>query len=119
MTAACRWASGARGFSKRPNSNFSRRIRRTAASVLFRRGADDFFSEHGHTDTSPASCIQAVFHSDIVIRDHSFHFDAFSAGEVGCHFEVQDVAGIVLNDVQNACSAADRFGRFEHLIWCG
>ena len=39
-----------------------------------------------------------------------------SDGELGGHLEVQDVAGVVLHDVQDAGAAVDRLGGEQHLV---
>ena len=39
-----------------------------------------------------------------------------AGGEVRGHLEVEHVAGVVLDDVQDAGAAVDRLGRLEHLV---
>ena len=44
-------------------------------------------------------------------------FDVIVGSQFSSHFEVEDVACIVLDDVQDTCSAVDSTGSSEHLVW--
>ena len=55
----------------------------------------------------------------VVVGDDGFDLDAgFLGGHLGGHLEVQDVAGVVLDDVQHAGTGVDELGGFVHLVRC-
>ena len=60
--------------------------------------------------------VEAVLDRDVVVGDDRLDLDALALGQVGGHLEVQHVAGVVLDDVQDAGAAVDGLGRLEHLV---
>jgi len=38
---------------------------------------------------------------------------------IGGHLEVHDIAGVVLDDMQDPGAAVDGLGGFQHLVWSG
>src|SRR5580658_1644867 len=60
--------------------------------------------------------VQAVLDGHVVVDDYRLDLDAVLAGQVRRHLEVQDVAGVVLHDVQHAGAAVDRLGGGLHLV---
>jgi hypothetical protein len=79
-------------------------------------GAADLLGEHGGADAAASRGVQAVLHRHVVVDDDRLDLDAFLAAEVGGHLEVEDVAGVVLDDVEHAGPSRDRLGRLEHLV---
>ena len=53
---------------------------------------------------------------DVVVDQDRLDVDAVRAAEVRRHTEIDDVAGVVLHDVQHARAAVDRRGRRHHLV---
>ena len=85
------------------------------ATLLGRRAAD-LLREHGDADAAAAGRVEAVLDRDVVVDDDRLDLDALALGQLGRHLEVQDVAGVVLDDVQHAGAAVDGFRRLEHLV---
>ena len=82
-------------------------------------GAADLLEQDGDTDTAAARGVQAVFDRHVIVGDDGFHLDAgFFGGHLGGHLEVQDIAGVVLDDVQHAGTGVHELGGFVHLIGC-
>jgi hypothetical protein len=79
---------------------------RQIVAALGRRTAQ-LFREDGEPDATAARGVEAVFHGHVVVDDHRPHFHALSLAELGGHFEIHDVAGVVLDDVENARSTVD------------
>ena len=84
--------------------------------ALLGRRADDLLQQHRHADASPARGVEAVLHRDVVVRHDGRDLDALALREVGRHLEVEDVARVVLDDVQDAGTAVDRLRRLQHLV---
>ena len=83
------------------------------------RRAADLFREHGRPRTAAARRVQAVFHRHVVIDNDRLHLDVTGLAKFRGHFEIHDVAGVVLDDVEDAGSAIDgASGRF-HLVGTG
>src|SRR3954453_567955 len=76
--------------------------------ALLGRRAADLLREHGHADAAPAGRVEAALHGDVVLRDYRHAPDALRLRHRGGHLEVDDVAGVVLDDVQDAGDAVDR-----------
>ena len=92
--------------------------RRYAGEVVTAGGgrAADLFGQHGGADAAAAGGVQAVLHRHVVIDNDRLHLDAASLAKLGSHFKIHDVAGVVLDDVEDAGSAIDSgSGRF-HLV---
>jgi phosphotransferase system HPr (HPr) family protein len=53
---------------------------------------------------------------DVVVHDHGRHLDPLVLRELGGHLEVEDVARVVLDDVQHAGTAAHELRREDHLV---
>ena len=80
------------------------------------RRAADLFRDHGHPRAAAARRVQAVLHRHVVIDDDRLHLDATRLAKFRGHFKIQNVAGVVLDDVEDAGSAIDSgSGRF-HLV---
>ena len=105
----------------RPFALTLRQSSATSASerALLGRRAADLLGEHGDADAAAAGRVEAVLDGDVVVDDHRLDVDALALGELGRHLEVQDVAGVVLDDVQHAGAAVDGLGRLEHLVGRG
>ena len=80
------------------------------------RRTDDLFGQHGSTHATAASGIQRVLDRDVVGDHDRGDLDTFGTGQLGGDLEVHDVAGVVLDDVEDACAAVDGLGGGHHLI---
>jgi hypothetical protein len=59
-------------------------------------------------------------HGDVVVGDDRDHaHPRLSGRQLGGHLEVHHVAGVVLDDVQDARAAVDQLGRRQHLVGNG
>src|SRR5256885_11818461 len=56
----------------------------------------------------PARRPRAVLHRDVVVDEHRLDAYPFVGGQLRGHLEVEDVAGVVLHDVQDAGTRVDR-----------
>ena len=84
--------------------------------ALLGAGAGDLLHEHGGSHPAPPGRVEGVLHRDVVVDDDAGDLDALVGRELGGHLEVQDVAGVVLHDVQHAGAAVDRRGGGQHLV---
>ena len=76
-----------------------------------------FSTQHRDADPAPARGVQAVLDGDVVIDHDRGDVDAgLCRGELGGHLEVHEVAGVVLDDVQDAGAAVDGRGGRQHLV---
>ena len=78
--------------------------------------AADLLGEHGDAHAAAAGGVEAVLDRHVVVGDDRLDLDALALAEVGRHVEVHDVAGVVLDDVQDARAAVDGLRRLEHLV---
>ena len=78
--------------------------------------AADLLRDHGDADAAPAGGVERVLDRHVVVGDDGLDLDPLALREVGRHLEVEDVARVVLDDVEDAGAAVDRLGRLEHLI---
>ena len=95
--------------------------RRHAAEIVAAGGrrAADLFRQHGRAHAAAARRVQAVLHRHVVIDDDRLHLDATGLAKLRGHFEIHDVAGVVLDDVEDAGSAIDSGGGRFHLVGTG
>ena len=77
--------------------------------------AGDLLEQDRHADAPPARRVQRVLDRDVVVRDDRLDLD-LAGHELGRHLEVQDVAGVVLDDVEDAGAAVDRPRGHLHLV---
>jgi len=68
------------------------------------------------TPASPGG-VQTVLDRHVVVDDDRLHLDVIGLGEVRGHLEVEDVTGVVLDDVEHPGAAADRLGGLQD--WSG
>ena len=80
-----------------------------------RVGAGDLLEQHGHADAAAAGRVQRVLDGDVVVGDDRRDLD-LAGDELRGHLEVQDVAGVVLDDVEHAGPAIDGAGGGLHLV---
>ena len=92
-----------------------RRHRREVGAGLGGR-ADDLLGQDGPTDAAAARGVERVLDRDVVRDDDAGDLDPLGPGHLGRELEVHDVAGVVLDDVQDAGAAVDRLRRGEHLV---
>ena len=81
-------------------------------------GAGDLLDEDRATHSTPPGGVERVLDSDVVIGDDRRDLD-LAADELSRELEVEDVAGVVLDDVQDAGPAIDGAGRGFHLVGYG
>ena len=95
--------------------------RRDAAEIVTAGGrrAADLFRQHGGADAAAAGRVEAVLHRHVVVDHDRLHLDAAGLAQLRGHFEIHDVAGVVLDDVEDAGSAIDRAGGRFHLVGTG
>ena len=79
----------------------------------------DLLDEHGHPDAAATGGVQRVLDRDVVVGEHGLDLDVLALPHVGGHVEVHDVAGVVLDDVNDAGAAVDGLRRLEHLVGRG
>src|SRR5512132_4681046 len=84
--------------------------------LLLRGRAADLLCEHRRSDASPPGRVETVLDGDVVVDHDRLDLDPLTAGELGGHLEVHDVAGVVLHDVHDAGPAVGCFRRLQHLI---
>src|SRR4028119_467247 len=72
-------------------------------SAVVRGGAADLVHEDGTRDPPPAAGERGVLDRHVVVGDHVVGLYALGLGELAGHLEVEDVARIVLDDVEDPC----------------
>jgi hypothetical protein len=77
------------------------------------RRADDLLDDHRARDPAAAGGIGRVLHGDVVVGEHA---RMRARHHLRGYLEVHDVAGVVLDDEQDARASVDRRGRGQHLI---
>src|SRR5215208_2088899 len=80
------------------------------------RGTADLVHEDGACDAAPPARIRRVLDSDIIVGHDIVGLDPFCLAELPCHLEVEDVARVVLDDVEDTGPAVHGLARFEHLV---
>ncbi len=100
--------------TRRPSSATSRQ----RAAVLG-GGAADLLQDHGDPDAAASGRVQRVLHRDVVVGHDRLDLDAVGCRQVGGHVEVHHVAGVVLDDVQDAGAAVDSLRGGLHLVGGG
>ena len=71
--------------------------------------------EHGGADAPATGGVEGVLHRDVVIDDDRGDLDPFIRRVLRGELEVQDVAGVVLDDMDDACAAVYSLGGGKHL----
>ena len=70
-------------------------------------------------NAAAANGVKGVLHGDVVVDDDLVDLDAFHIGHIGSHFEVHDIAGVVLDDQQHALAGVDRLDGLKDLVGRG
>src|SRR5215217_473970 len=83
------------------------------------RCAADLVHEDGACDPAPPARVCGVLDGHIVVGNDVVGLYPFGLAELSCHLEVEHVARVVLDDVEDTGPAVDGLARFEHLIWGG
>src|SRR5215208_322895 len=81
--------------------------------------AADLVHEDGACDAATSAGVGRILDGHIVIGDDVVGLYSFGLGQLPCHLEVQYVAGVVLDDVEDAGPAVDGLARIEHLVGGG
>src|SRR5829696_8031026 len=82
-------------------------------------GAADLVHEDGAGDAAPATGIGRVLDCHVVVGHDVVGLDALGLGKLAGHLEVEHVAGVVLDDVEDAGPAVDGLAGLEHLVGGG
>jgi hypothetical protein len=82
-------------------------------------GSGDLLDEDRGTGAPAARRMDGVVHGDVVVDQYGRHLYVLLGGELGGHLEVQDVARVVLHDVQHPGAAVHRRGGLDHLVGHG
>src|ERR1700674_1632727 len=75
----------------------------------------DLFREHGRAHTPPACRVDRVLHGHVRVDDHRGHLDALVGRVFGRKLEVEHVARVVLDDVDDTGAAVNGFCGGKHL----
>ena len=94
----------------------AQRRQRRQTVTAFGRGADDLLGEYGPAHTATAGGVEAVLDGYVVVDHHRLDLDPLRGGELGGGLEVEYVAGVVLDDVQDAGAAVDGLGRGQDRV---
>ena len=78
--------------------------------------AHDFLDQHGGADAATPGRVETVFHGYVVIDEDVLDRNAVRVGQLGRGLEIEHVAGVILDQEQDACAAVDGLGGFIHLI---
>ena len=77
--------------------------------------AGDLLDEDRAADAAATGGVERVLDRDVVVGDDRRDLD-LALDELGGHLEVEDVAGVVLDDVEDAGATVDGPGRGLHLV---
>src|SRR5215203_5982595 len=80
------------------------------------RGTADLVHEDGACDAAPPARIRRVLDGDIIVGNDVVGLYPFGLAELPCHLEVEHVARVVLDDVEDTGPAVHGLARFEHLV---
>jgi len=83
--------------------------------ALLGKRAGDLLQEHRHADAAPARGIQRIQDGHVIVRDDRGDLN-LARDKLRRHLEVEHVAGVILDNVQDARTAIDGPGRGLHLI---
>ena len=94
--------------------------RRHAVEVVTAFGcrARDLLDEHRSGDATPTGRVEGVLHGDVVVDDDGAHGDPLRPGQIGGGLEVQNVARVVLDDVEDPRASVSRLGRTDDRHRC-
>src|SRR5262249_54474171 len=81
--------------------------------------ANNFLHQYCNTNTSASRCIKSTLYGNIIVGNDTFNLNPLSLCQFFSHIEVQYIASVVLNNVQDTCTAIDGMGGGQHLIWYG
>ena len=94
---------------------FGRRRHVGQRGTGLRMRAGDLLEQHGHADAPSAGRVQRVLDRHVVVGDDRGDLDV-AGHELRGHLEVEHVAGVVLDDVQDTGPAVDRPRGGLHLV---
>src|SRR5215217_6174432 len=80
------------------------------------RGTADLVHEDGACDAPPPARVRRVLDGHIVVGHDVVSLYPFGLAELPCHLEVEHVACVVLDDVEDTGPAVDGLAGFEHLV---
>ena len=107
-----RHAHGCSGFVDR----VAQRFQCSQCFAALGGSAQNFLHDQGAGHAAPPRGVSRVFHRHIVI-DH--HHGVFLVQHFGCHLEIHHVAGVVLDDEENASATVHGLRGIHHLVGCG
>ena len=76
----------------------------------------DLLGQHRRTHATAPGGVERVLNGAVIVHGHARHLDAVVLGELRGEAEVEHVAGVVLDDVKDACAAVHGLRRRLHLI---
>src|SRR5918993_3353449 len=79
-------------------------------------GAADLVHEDGARDAATPARISRVFDRHVVVGDDVVGLYAFVLGELASHLEIEHVARVVLDHVEDPGPTIDGLARLEHLV---
>src|SRR5688572_16472859 len=80
------------------------------------RCAADLVHEDGAGDAAPPARVRGVLDGHIVVGHDVVGLYPFGLAELACHLEVEHVARVVLDDVEDPGPAVHGLARLEHLV---
>src|SRR5215218_5637722 len=80
------------------------------------RSTADLVHEDGASDAAPPARVSRVLDGHVVVGHHIVGLYPFGLAELPCHLEVEHVARVVLDDVEDTGPAVDSLARLEHLV---
>src|SRR5215217_2543921 len=80
------------------------------------RGTADLVHEDSACDPAPPARVRRVLDGHIVVGHDIVGLYPFGLAELPCHLEVEHVARVVLDDVEDTGPAVDSLARLEHLV---
>ena len=74
-------------------------------------------NENGTSNPTTTLCIEAIFHSNIVVYNNTSNLDAFHFSQFLSHLKIHDVARVIFNDHEDTSPLVRFLDSFQNLIW--
>ena len=101
-----------------PDDIFGTRFDFGEGGALFGTRSCNLMDKDRSSDATSARRIEAVLDGDIVVDDDVVGVDAFILRHINRHFEVQDIARIILDDCEDSRLRGDGLDSFINLVGC-
>ena len=82
-----------------------------------RAGTGDLLYQDRRAGSAPASSVEAVLHGDVVVHQDRLDLHTVVGGQLGRDLEVHHVAGVVLDDVDDAPTGVHSLRRRHDRVW--